>query len=97
MNIHDDELIKNISAILFNADPININCVENTDEYDDEARSIVRLINNAKSVDELHVIIYDVFCLWFDEELAGNKDKYYPIAETIWKLWIDHSKLIRAK
>lgn len=57
-----------------------------SDEYDPEAKTIMVQLDDAESVEDLHNIIYTEFVRWFDKSIAGEKEKYHPIAIEIFRL-----------
>ena len=81
------ELFDSIAAALFEADPIHINFETNTDEYEPEAETILPRLHTATTVDDVERIVHEEFCRWFDAGMAGPREKYRPVAETIWNLW----------
>lgn len=80
-------LFASISAALFEADPVGINFDENTDEYDAETGTIIPRLNAAKSAEDVHAIVYEEFCRWFDPVSAGPREKYTSVSAKIWELW----------
>jgi hypothetical protein len=80
-------LFVSISEALFKADPIGINFDTNADEYEPEARTIIPRLRSAKSEEDVHLIIYEEFCRWFDPITAGPKENYASVSAEIWKLW----------
>lgn len=84
-----------VSAILFRHDPIGINYEENTDEYDAEAESIVLRLASAPGIDSAETveqIVQQEFVRWFDQKLAGPRDRYRGIAKEIWDTWLGRSE-----
>lgn len=84
------EVADAVSAVLFRRDPIGINFEDNTDEYDAEAESIVLRLAAAPatdSVETVEVIVHQEFIRWFDEKMAGPRDRYRDIAREIWDVW----------
>ena len=73
-----------VLAILFEADPIEINFGNNTDEYGPEVDTILPRLRECHSVDDLQKVIHEEFVRWFDAETAGPLDRYQPIAQRIW-------------
>ena len=61
------------------------------DEYEAEATNIVKLLPEAKSVQHLHDLIYNVFVHWFDIALVGPKTKYQKLAADLWQIKNDKS------
>lgn len=79
--------VDNISRILFECDPMNINCVTNTDEYDPEARDIMKLKPDIHSIEALQAGVVDVFQYWFGKDLEITDVQYEEIATKIWEEW----------
>ncbi|MCL2514726.1 MAG: hypothetical protein FWD85_01210 [Microbacteriaceae bacterium] len=77
-----------ISALLFDADPIGLNFTINTDEYDSEAKEVDRVLDSSSSVEALTVTIRDIFLEWFNAEadLVGPLERYAGAAAQIWEL-----------
>jgi hypothetical protein len=87
-----EELVAVVEALLFRHDPIGINFETNTDEYEPEAETIVLRLPAADNETDALKIIYGTFVEWFDDQIAGPNERYHPIAEAIWALWIrDHA------
>ena len=80
-------LFDEISAILFDVDPIGINYDSNRDEYDGEAGTIIPRLHTCHSVEDANNVIYEEFIRWFSKETVGNKEKYQIIAEKVWNIW----------
>ncbi|MBL0160609.1 MAG: hypothetical protein IPP47_26530 [Bryobacterales bacterium] len=74
------QLFDEISAILFRHDPIGINFEDNTDEYDQEAGTILSRVRSASTVEESTSIVHEEFIRWFDGVNVGPREKYSPIA-----------------
>jgi hypothetical protein len=81
------QLFDKVSSILFEADLIGINFETNTDEYEPEADTILPRLNQAKSVDDVALIVFEEFCRWFDDDEAGSVSQYREVAEKIWREW----------
>jgi hypothetical protein len=84
------DLFDQISATLFEADPIGINFETNTDEYESEVRTILLQLKDTRSVKDVEKIVYKEFCFWFGVDTAGPRKKYHPIAVKIWGLWCEY-------
>lgn len=82
-----DKLFADICAVLFQADPVGINCYTNTDEYEPEARTIIPRLKTANSAQDTHAIVYEEFITWFGADSVGNFEKYQTVSEEIWELW----------
>lgn len=85
-------LLKAISAILFESDPMCLNFYTNDDEYDPEAISIISELNGAKSVDDAADIVIEQFQHWFDCDLSPYKDnsKFIRMSRRIWVAWCEY-------
>ncbi|MCL2310520.1 MAG: hypothetical protein FWC42_09705 [Proteobacteria bacterium] len=80
-------LFEKVSAILFEADPMGINFVSNTDEYEPETSTIIPRLVQASSVWDVEVIVREEFCRWFGLDELGTREHFRPIAEKIWDAW----------
>ncbi len=78
------ELYDKILEILFRNDPIGINFEINTDEYEPEVGTILPLLKEARSPEDLQDIIHREFVSWFDANIVGPKAKYAKIAQEVW-------------
>ena len=79
-----EALVAEVSAILFDADPIGINFEENTDEYDSEAETIVLRLDEAHGPADVERIAYQEFVHWFDDQIAGPSTRYAAVGRAIW-------------
>ena len=82
-------MIRNISTILYECDPMCLNFYTNTDEYDPEAESIVALFKNKEAVDEVGQMIVDVIMRWFNRDFSEYKTdrKWIHMAQRISMAW----------
>jgi len=80
-------LFDEISAALFEADPMGINFVNNTDEYDPEVGTIIPRLAQANTAKDVEVIIHEEFCQWFGLDKSTPKEHLQPVAEKIWDVW----------
>ena len=82
-------VIRNISTILYECDPMHLNFGTNTDEYDSEAESIVALFKNKKAVDDVGQMIVDVLMRWFCRDFSEYKTdrKWIHMAQRISMAW----------
>ena len=76
-------LFDGISAILFCHDPIGISAENNRDEYNPEARTILKRLYPDIDADELRRVIHQEFERWFGVETAGNVFRYNGAAADI--------------
>lgn len=81
------DLVEEVSALLFRADPAGINFGSNTDEYESEAESIVIGLPGASGVEDVAQLAQRVFTLWFDADTAGPVERYEAVAVEIWDAW----------
>lgn len=83
-----ESLRKAITEILGKHNPLGIAGESNPDEYDLEAKTILRKLGRCDSVEDINEIVYQDFKSWFSSDIAGEKDDYGKISEEIWTLWI---------
>jgi hypothetical protein len=84
-----------IAEILIKYDPIGVYTEGNKDEYDSEAKIIIGRVNEGLSINEIRDIVHSEFIESFDENIAGEPDKYIAIAEDIYNLFHAPNKLSR--
>ena len=82
-----ERLWQYVSAALFRLDPVGLDFETNTDEYDMEARSIVRRLRDAVDVAEVQRIVHDEFVRAFDTVEAGPPGRYAAVASEIWAIY----------
>lgn len=70
------EAYARLSDILFSEDPIGINFVENTDEYEPEVGTILPRLRDTRSADDVRQIVHEEFVKWFDASTSGPPEKY---------------------
>ena len=87
MRATSPEFFAAVSKLMFEYDPILINCGENTDEYDPEAGSVIPRLRHCTSADDVTTVVYEEFQHWFGKETAGERDCYASLAKDIWELW----------
>ena len=89
LNEKNDALFASVSALLFEADPVRIACLNksNPEEYEIEAKTILPRLPDAASPHDVAVIVHEEFCHWFSEGAAGPKERYTAVAEKIWASW----------
>jgi hypothetical protein len=80
-------LFDTMAEILFRHDPLDINFEHNADEYHPEVSTIMPRLKSATSENEVLQIIHEEFIKWFDEDMAGPKEKYADSAREIWSAW----------
>ena len=79
------EIYERLNAILFQEDPIRINYEYNTDEYEPEVDTILLQLSKTHSVEDIQRIVHKEFVEWFDDSIAGPREKYHIIAQRISK------------
>ncbi|MEM6561450.1 MAG: hypothetical protein AAF656_07600 [Planctomycetota bacterium] len=80
-------LFKEVSALLFAADPAGINLGDNADEYDPEAGSILARLPDCSNAEQAGDIVVEEFCHWFGGEYASLEPQLRPLGAEIWRLW----------
>lgn len=77
-----------INEILFKHDLMKINFEYNIDEYEPEVDTIIQRLTKTDSVEDIALIIYEEFEIWFNKEciLPKGNQAYLNIAEEIFKL-----------
>lgn len=80
-------LFNDVSAILFEVDPIGINSDDNTDEYDPEAGTILPRLKTCLTADDVRSVVHEEFVRWFGPDTAGEEDRYHEAADRIWEAW----------
>jgi len=85
-------LLKVISSILIECDPMCLNFGTNDDEYDPEAISIISELNVAKNAEDAADIVIVQFRNWFGRDLSPYKDngKFKQMSKRIWLAWCEH-------
>jgi hypothetical protein len=84
------DLVDEVAALLFRADPAGINFGSNTDEYESEAEVIVLGLEGTTGAEDVAELAQRVFSVWFDAEIAGAVERYGPVATEIWDAWLRH-------
>lgn len=93
MNKNKEKLKKiteTVSEILYYYDPVDLAKFRvPEDEYEIEARVIIKRLKDVTDLRSLRLIVYEVFVYYFDEDMIlPSSDKYYRfIAEEIWEVW----------
>ena len=87
------ELLAAVTLTLFEHDPVGINFECNSDEYEPEAKTIITRLNYSMSADEVLVIVYEEFCYWFGDEVAGPIEKYSLISTDIHQLLFSFNEI----
>lgn len=81
---------RNLKSIVKEAidkcDPIGLlNTGAPEDEYDSEIEEIAKKVVDCRNVEEIQNLIYETFVKWFDQNIAGEMEKYKEPAENIAK------------
>ncbi len=72
---------------MFRHDPIGINFGSNADEYEAEAGTVIPRLSACASVDDVANVLHEEFIRWFGADTAGDRARYAPLAQEIWRLW----------
>ncbi len=92
--LHGQELlVDELTAVLFEADPIGLNFETNTDEYAAEAQSIALRLPEVNDLNQLRELVHQEFVRWFDADLAGSPSKYTTLAQKVLTVWHRHHPL----
>lgn len=89
------QVLNEISAILFRHDLIGINFEDNTDEYDPEAGTILTRLSDNLSLEQTRVIVHEEFVRWFGRETAGPPERYASVAADILAAYQKFAESIR--
>ena len=74
-----------LAILLHRFDPVGLAAYgAPEDEYLPEARTIARRLTTASSEVDVHVIVFEEFFFWFEED-AGPSEHYREIASAIWE------------
>ena len=86
------DVVRDISAVLYEADPVGVAGSGDEDEYDSEAETIVlRLADERRLLTDADVlgIVHEEFQRWFGEDLAGPPSRYADVSERVSAAWRD--------
>lgn len=75
-----------VSRAMFERDPIGINFIDNTDEYDAEAATVIPRLAGCRSTEDVAQVLLEEFRFWFGIETAGDLPAYRALAADIWSL-----------
>ncbi len=81
------EFFGEVSALLFEADPIGLNFSDNTDEYEPEAVTIIPRLRACNGPDDVAAVVFEEFVRWFTVEDAGPRESYLEVSGRIWVSW----------
>lgn len=90
----DDDLYSDVSNILFKYDIMNINFEVNVNEYEPEAKTIIKRLSKDNNIGDVSLIVYEEFLKWFGKDCIPTKDSnvYTDIAKEILNSWIKNNK-----
>lgn len=78
----DKQYLSDLREVLNQHDPIRLIAIgAPEDEYDLERGVIAAKLAHCGNTDEVHTMVYEVFCEYFDAATAGSRDAYRPLAE----------------
>ena len=75
-----------VSKAMFERDPIGINFIDNTDEYDPEAGTVIPRLGACRSTEDIAQVLLEEFQSWFGTETAGDLPTYRALAADLWLL-----------
>jgi hypothetical protein len=81
------DLFDAVAAILFHADPIEINFETNTDEYEPEVGTILPRLRQDSTVENVARIVHEEFVHWFGIDVAESSENYLSVAARILDAW----------
>ena len=77
--------LANLRDVFNQHDPIRLIAIgAPEDEYDLERGVIAAKLTHCGNVDDVHTMVYKVFCEYFDAATAGSREAYRPLAEHLW-------------
>src|SRR5687767_3262865 len=85
-------LFQEMAEVCFRHDPVGINFEDNTDEYEQEARTILPRLKACKNSDEAVTVVHEEFQKWFGSDIAGPRERYLALAEEIWQVWNERDR-----
>jgi hypothetical protein len=77
-------LHEEVSAILFEDDPLSINFQTNTDEYEPEVGTILPRLRSCASAEAVRAVVHEELVAWFGAESVGALEQYHSMADRIW-------------
>ena len=83
-------LFEDVSRLIFLIDPIDINGVVNSEEYEPEVAAILPMLKDTTSEKDIFKLVCDVFIRFFGDSTANinNKEELYRgIARGISNAW----------
>jgi hypothetical protein len=82
-------LFDDLSAALFQDDPVGINFESNTNEYEPEVGTILPRLKNCASVADVKQVLLEEFRHWFGAD-APPAERIENLAAEVWRLWSRH-------
>lgn len=79
-----------VSALFCRYDPIGICGEDNPDEYDLEVDTVLPRLKTCLNAEDVRDVLHEEFVRWFDADIAGPQERYAPIAEELWQLWLEY-------
>lgn len=77
-----------VSAILFEDDPIHINFGSNTDEYEPEVETILPRLAGCSGPGDAQRVVFQEVERWFGVGQAGRFERYEALSHQVWNAWI---------
>ena len=84
----DPLLFETVCQLLFDCDPMMICLVSEPAGYAPEAGSILRILPQCHSQQDVQELLFNVFTQWFSPEFAGALGQYADTAQKLWALWL---------
>jgi len=84
----DQFFLHSVSRLLYKIDLADIGTGQGRREYALEACAIINNLPCCKSLDDLVEIVHEIFIFWFDEEIAGNRERFRDVSSEIWAIWL---------
>ncbi len=83
-------LFDEVSAILFELDPMGINFETNANEYEPEVGTILPRLKLCRSAEDVCKVVHEEFVRWFSPANAGPESHYREAGDRIWGAWERH-------
>ncbi|AZN37260.1 hypothetical protein [Iodobacter ciconiae] len=84
----DPLLFTAICQLLFDCNPMVIPLMTEPQGYAPEVGSILRILPQCQSEDDVREVLHNVFIQWFSAEFAGSPGQYGEAANKLWALWV---------
>jgi hypothetical protein len=78
------ELYDRLVTLFFQADPVGINFVVNTEEYDLEVGTILPRLPACTNATDVQTVVHEEFLRWFGHSVADPFDHYQQLGHDIW-------------